>query len=61
MFEWMKDYQGLLWTVFIASVVIFIASLFVIPALVVRIKPDYFAAKSARRVHGPSAPQRCAR
>lgn len=42
MFEWIDDHQALVWTVGSASVAIFIASLLIIPALVVRIPPDYF-------------------
>ena len=43
MLDWLHDHQGLLWTLGAASVAVFIASLVIIPALVVRIRPDYFA------------------
>lgn len=37
-----QSHQALLWSLSGASVAIFIASLFVIPALIVRFRPDYF-------------------
>jgi hypothetical protein len=43
MLHWLQDHQGLLWLSGVASVIIFAASLIIIPALVVRIRPDYFA------------------
>lgn len=43
MLEWIADHQALLWSLSGASVAIFIASLFIIPALIVRIRPDYFS------------------
>ena len=43
MLRWMSDHQPLLWSIGGASVAIFIASLIIIPILVVRIRPDYFA------------------
>ncbi len=43
MLDWMNDYRSLLWSLGTASVVVFIASLIVIPALIVRVRPDYFA------------------
>ena len=43
MLEWMNDYQALLWSLGGGSVLIFIASLFIMPALIARIRPDYFA------------------
>jgi hypothetical protein len=42
MLEWIKDHQGLLWIAGAASIAVFIASILLIPALVVRIRPDYF-------------------
>ena len=42
MLDWLYDHQSLLWTLGAASVAVFIASLVIIPALVVRIRPDYF-------------------
>src|SRR5690554_4711142 len=41
--QWLEEHQEWLWSLGAASLVIFIASLFIIPALVVRIRPDYFA------------------
>src|SRR5688572_4597766 len=41
--DWMGDHQALLWTVGVGSLIILIASLFIIPAIIVRIRPDYFA------------------
>lgn len=43
MLGWMNDHQPLLWSLGGASIAIFIASLFIIPAVIVRIRPDYFA------------------
>jgi hypothetical protein len=42
MFTWIDDNQPILWSLGAASIALFIASLIVIPALVVRIRPDYF-------------------
>ena len=41
--ELIAEYQTLLWLLAAASLLIFLASLFIIPAIVVRIEPDYFA------------------
>lgn len=41
--DWITDHQALLWSLSGASVAIFIASLFIMPALIVRIRPDYFS------------------
>jgi hypothetical protein len=43
MLEWTQDHQAILWTLGAASFVVFIGSLLVMPALVVRIPADYFA------------------
>jgi hypothetical protein len=43
MLDWLKDHPGLLWTLGSASVAMFIVSLIAIPAIIVRIRPDYFA------------------
>lgn len=43
MLDWLKDHPGLLWTLGATSFVMFIGSLIVIPAIIVRIRPDYFA------------------
>lgn len=40
--SWITDNAGLFWAVGIASVVIFFASLLIMPALVIRIPVDYF-------------------
>ena len=40
--EWMRDHQALLWYGAAVSVVVFIASLLVLPPIIVRIRPDYF-------------------
>ncbi|MEX2044005.1 MAG: hypothetical protein WD941_01550 [Opitutus sp.] len=40
--NWVGTHQGLMWFAGTASVAIFVASLFIIPSLVVRIRPDYF-------------------
>jgi hypothetical protein len=42
MFEWMQNHQVLMWSVVGASAAVFIGSLLVVPALVVRIRADYF-------------------
>ncbi|MHC4080212.1 MAG: hypothetical protein ACYS15_14540 [Planctomycetota bacterium] len=42
MFDQIQDHQVILWTLGAASIVVFLASLLVMPALVVRIRPDYF-------------------
>jgi hypothetical protein len=42
MFEWTKDHQVILWTLGAASTFVFIASLLVMPAVVIRIRADYF-------------------
>lgn len=41
--DWLHDHGTLLWILGIASAVIFIASLFLIPAVVANIPADYFA------------------
>lgn len=43
MLDWIRDHRELLWLVGIVSVVIFVASILIIPALIIRIRPDYFA------------------
>jgi hypothetical protein len=43
MLNWLSEYQTLLWLLAAASLVIFLANLVAIPAIVVRIRPDYFA------------------
>jgi hypothetical protein len=43
MFQWIGDHKELLWISGTASAAIFLASLLIIPALIVRIRPDYFA------------------
>jgi hypothetical protein len=42
MFEWIQNHQVILWTVGTAFIVVFIGSLLLMPALVVRMRPDYF-------------------
>lgn len=41
--DWVGEHQGLMWFAGAASIAIFLASLILIPALAVRIPPDYFA------------------
>lgn len=41
--EFLKEHQEFVWPVAATSLVIFLASVFIIPAIVVRIRPDYFA------------------
>ncbi len=41
--DWLKNHDTLLWSLGTASVVMFVASLIVLPAIVVRIPADYFA------------------
>jgi hypothetical protein len=41
-FEWLRDHQAILWALCALSVVVFIGSLLVMPALVARIRADYF-------------------
>lgn len=43
MLDWMSDHKGLLWITGAASVALFVASLLIIPPMIVRIRPDYFA------------------
>lgn len=43
MLDWLNNHPGLLWSLGIASVVMFIASVLLIPAIIVRIRADYFA------------------
>jgi hypothetical protein len=43
MLHWLSEHQALLWTVGAASVVMFVATIFIVPAIVVRIPADYFA------------------
>ena len=43
MFEWIQDHQAIFWTLGAASIVVFFGSLLAMPALVIRIRPDYFA------------------
>jgi hypothetical protein len=45
MSEWVREHQGLIWTLGSASIAMVIASLLVIPALIIRIPPDYFTYK----------------
>jgi hypothetical protein len=42
MFDWLGDHQGIAWIAAAASAAMLIASLVLVPALVVRIPPDYF-------------------
>jgi hypothetical protein len=42
MFEWTRHHQAILWTLGAASIVVFFGSLLAMPALVVRIRADYF-------------------
>jgi hypothetical protein len=41
--DWIEDHQAILWTLSAASLVTFLASLVLVPMLVVRIPADYFA------------------
>jgi hypothetical protein len=50
MMEWFKEHESLLWVAGISSLVVVVASAVAIPALVVRMPPDYFA--HARRPKG---------
>lgn len=43
MLDWIKDHQALLWSLSGASVAVLIASIFIMPFVVARIRPDYFA------------------
>ncbi len=43
MFDWMADHRELLWYTGAASLALFVASLLIVPPLIVRIRPDYFA------------------
>jgi hypothetical protein len=43
MSEWIRDHEVMVWTLVGASVVVFVVSLLVMPALVARIRPDYYA------------------
>lgn len=54
--EWLDGHAGLLWTLGAVSLVIFVASLFAIPAVIARIPADYFA--HAERPASPWAGRR---
>jgi hypothetical protein len=43
MVEWINENKTLLWLLSAASIVVLIASIFLIPMVVSRIRPDYFA------------------
>ena len=43
MLDWIQSHQTILWALSAASLVTFLASLILIPAIVVRIPADYFA------------------
>ncbi|MDY7108613.1 MAG: PGPGW domain-containing protein [Planctomycetota bacterium] len=43
MLDWIEQHQAILWTLAAASVVVFVGSLLAMPAVVVRIRADYFA------------------
>ncbi len=43
MLEWLQAHDGMVWTIGIVSLVVLVASLFIIPAIVVRLPSDYFA------------------
>lgn len=43
MLHWLQEHESLLWVIAVASLGIFIASILVMPAIVVRIPADYFA------------------
>lgn len=49
MLDWIKDHEGLLWGVGIASLAVIAASLMIIPAMVVRIPADYFTHRARPR------------
>jgi hypothetical protein len=62
MLNWLSEHQTILWLIAAASLVIFLATLFTLPAIIVRIRPDYFAHEKrppSRWVHC-SAPVRAA-
>ena len=43
MTEWIREHQVIVWTLVAASAAVFVVSLVVMPVLVARIRPDYFA------------------
>ena len=49
MAEWAHSHETLLWWLAAASLVTFVATLVIVPWLVVRIPPDYFLPKKRRR------------
>jgi len=49
MLNWLDQHQTILWLVAGGSIVIFIGTLLLIPAIVVRIRPDYFAHETRPR------------
>lgn len=53
MFEWMKDHPVLVWGLVGASVAVFVGSLLLMPPLVARIRPDYFAHERRPRNRWP--------
>jgi hypothetical protein len=43
MFDWIQEHEAILWTLGVASIVVFIGSLLAMPEIIVRIPVDYFA------------------
>lgn len=43
MLKWIDEHQALLWSLSAASLAVLVASFFLIPFVVARIRPDYFA------------------
>ena len=43
MLDWIKEHQAILWSLSSASVAVIVASIFIMPLVVARIRPDYFA------------------
>ncbi len=50
MLEWIKEHQAIVWTTLgIASVVMLVGTALIVPAIIARIPPDYFAQKRRPR------------
>lgn len=55
MLDFLKEYESAFWILGIASGVLLVASLFIIPAVLIRLPADYFTRPRHRR--GPRRPQ----
>src|SRR5262245_55936523 len=49
MIEWVKEHPGVMWWLAAASVVMFVGSLVLVPAVIVRMRADYFVGRRRPR------------